>query len=72
MLKQKYRIYLLFIALVTLQACGKADSSSPNDLKEKLTQNFMMIHNRLKSIIAACILRLDKQNLEIALFVEWI
>ena len=35
MLKQKYRIYLLFITLVTLQACGKADSSSPNDLKEK-------------------------------------
>ena len=35
MLKQKYRIYLLFITLVILQACGKADSSSPNDLKEK-------------------------------------
>lgn len=35
MFKQKYRIYLLFIALVTLQACGKVDSSSPNDLKEK-------------------------------------
>tara|TARA_B100000575_G_scaffold249216_1_gene215462 strand:- start:8656 stop:10437 length:1782 start_codon:yes stop_codon:yes gene_type:complete len=35
MIKQKYRIYLLFIALVTLQVCGEADSSSPNDLKEK-------------------------------------
>lgn len=72
MKKQKYLGYLLFFFLLTFQACGEVDAPLPNNTNETHDTELHDHSESTETYYCSMHLRYGRQNLEIALFVEWI